>query len=137
MIIDHIGVVVKSMEQGISHWIEVFGYEQMTEVVENTRQHVRVVFLSKQGSTQIKLIEPVDEASPTYAFAARGGGLHHICFRCDDLHETLENLKEHKLRILARPQTGGAFDNEEIAFVYAKHGLNIELIDTDKRAKLL
>ena len=41
------------------------------------------------------------------------------------------------LRILSHPQPGEAFDNENIAFVYAKQGLNIELIDTEKRAGLL
>jgi len=37
MIIDHIGIAVKSSEEGIKHWEKVFGYRQMTEVVTNTR----------------------------------------------------------------------------------------------------
>ena len=45
MIIDHIGIVVKSLEKGIKHWETVFGYVQYTGIVENSRQHVRVVFL--------------------------------------------------------------------------------------------
>ena len=36
--------------------------------------------------------------------------------------------------MLAHPQPGEAFESEDIAFVFAKHGLNIELISTDKRA---
>jgi methylmalonyl-CoA/ethylmalonyl-CoA epimerase len=40
------------------------------------------------------------------------------------------------LRLIAEPQPGEAFENEKIAFFYSKDGVNIELIDTDKRARL-
>ena len=38
MIIDHIGIVVKSLEKGIKDWQTIFGYQQMTEMVVNTRK---------------------------------------------------------------------------------------------------
>ena len=44
-------------------------------------------------------------------------------------------LKDEGFRILAGPEPGEAFNNEDIAFIYATQGLNIELIDTDKRAE--
>ncbi len=137
MIIDHIGIVVKSLENGIKHWQSIFGYSQMTEIVINTRQKVRVVFLTKENSLPIKLVEPTDETSPIFALAKKGGGLHHICFKCDNVEEEIERVKEKKLRVLSVPQPGEAFENENIAFLFAKQGLNIELIDTDKRAKLI
>lgn len=135
MIIDHLGIVVKSIEEGIKHWENVFGYRQITDVVINSRQNVRVVFLSKEDSLTIKLVEPVDRASPADNLARKGGGLHHICFRCDDISRELSRLREMGLRVLAEPQPGEAFENEKIAFVFGKQGLNIELIDTDKKAK--
>ncbi|MCK5153918.1 MAG: hypothetical protein KAQ93_06120 [Spirochaetales bacterium] len=46
-------------------------------------------------------------------------------------------MNQKGLRTLVPPQPENAFKNEDIAFIYAKHGLNIELIDTDKKAKLL
>lgn len=82
----------------------------------------------------IKLIEPADEFSSVYKFAKRGGGLHHICFKCDNIKEEICRLDQFGLRVLTSPQPGEAFENENIAFIYAKQGLNIELIDTDKRA---
>lgn len=134
MVIDHIGIVVKSIESALEQWKDVFGYEQMTTVVLNTRQKVKVVFLRKTNSLPVKLIEPSDPTSPIYAHAQRGGGLHHLCFQCENLNEQLLQMQQHGLRILAPPQPGEAFDNEPIAFVYANNGLNVELIDTDKRA---
>jgi len=139
MIIDHLGLVVRSIEKGIDHWEKVFGYKQMTEIVLNTRQKVKVVFLEKENSLTVKLIEPSDETSTIYAFAQKcgGGGLHHLCFKCDELDEEIANLRDKGLRLITSPQPGEAFDNEKIAFIYAQQGLNIELIDTDKKARII
>lgn len=137
MIIDHIGIVVKSLAKGIEQWQTVFGYRQMTEMVVNTRQKVKVVFLAKANSLTVKLVEPTDPSSPVYPLALRGGGLHHLCFKCEDMDGELQRMKRMGLRILAPPQPGEAFENENIAFIFAKQGLNIELIDTNKRAKRL
>ena len=135
MNIDHIGIVTKSLEKGIKLWTETFGYQQKTEAVVNTRQKVKVVFLEKKGSIGIKLLEPVDDSSSVHRFALKGGGLHHLCFKCDSLDSGLVELKDKGFRVLAGPEPGEAFDNEDIAFIYATQGLNIELIDTDKRAE--
>ncbi len=137
MVIDHIGIAVKSIEKGIEHWERAFGYTQATEVVVNTSQKVKVAFMEKANSLQIKLISPSGEDSPLNKFLATGEGVHHLCFKCDDLDDQLVELKAKGLRIIAPPQPGEAFDNENIAFVFGKMGLNIEVIDTDKRAKRL
>lgn len=134
MILDHVGIAVRSIDQSIERWSEVFGYEQATEIILNTRQKVRVVFLAKPGSLPIKLIEPTDPTSPVHAFTQRGGGLHHLCFRCDSVEAEVARLMALGLRVLAPPEPGEAFDNELIAFVYAGDGLNMELIDTERRA---
>jgi methylmalonyl-CoA/ethylmalonyl-CoA epimerase len=134
MVIDHIGIAVKSLKDGLEHWEKVFGYVQSTTIVENTRQKVRVVFLTKPNSITVKLIEPTESASVVSDFVRKGGGLHHLCFRCDDMGKEMERMKAMGLRVLAEPQPGEAFENEEIAFIYAKQGLNIELIDTEKKA---
>lgn len=137
MVIDHIGIAVRSLEEGIEHWKSVFGYRQITAAAVNTRQKVRVAFLAKDNSVTVKLVEPTDTDSPIYAFARRGGGLHHLCFKCGELRGELDRLSALGLRVLVQPQPGEAFDNEEIAFLFDNPSLNIELIATDKRAGLL
>jgi methylmalonyl-CoA/ethylmalonyl-CoA epimerase len=137
MVIDHIGIAVQSIEEGLAHWKNVFGYEQMTRVVENRMQKVNVVFLRKAHSIDVKLIESTDTTSVIFGFTRKGGGLHHLCFKCGNLDGELERLAGLGLRVLTGPQPGEAFENERIAFVYAKQGLNIELIDTEKRRGIL
>ncbi len=134
MVIDHIGIVVCSLEDGIKQWEEMFGYRVASEVVLNTRQEVNVVFLAKPGSVLVKLVQPVGVGSPIAAFARRGGGLHHICFRCDDLEVEIPVLKSKGARLIVPPQPGEAFNNKDIAFLLARNNLNIELIDTEEKS---
>ena len=115
MVIDHIGIVVRSIKEGTEHWRQVFGYEAVTEAVVNTRQKVRVIFLRKSGSVEIKLIEPIDESSPVSTYAKRGGGLHHLCLRCDSVDRELARLNALGLRTLRPPEPGEAFEDERIA----------------------
>ena len=101
MVIDHIGIAVPALMEAIRQWTHIFGYRQMTDIVINTRQQVRVVFMQKENSITIKLIEPTGVTSPVYRFAAKGGGLHHLCFRCDDVVEETRRLESLGLKVLA------------------------------------
>ena len=130
MVIDHLGIVVRSLEQGIERWEQLFGYAKNSNTVVNTRQQVKVVFLAKQGSLPVKLIEPSSKQSPVYSFARKGGGLHHICFRCESLDAEVLRLKQSGGRLIVPPEPGEAFNNHDIAFMLVDPSLNIELIDT-------
>lgn len=137
MIIDHICFAVKDLDAAIVHWTRAFEYEQMTGIVTNTRQQVKVVFLSKAESVTIKLIEPLEENESVMTFVKRGGGFHHLCFKCDDLDQQIGELNEKGLITLVPPQPGEAFENENIAFMLTRFGVNIELIDTDRKALIV
>lgn len=137
MHIDHVCVAVKSIEKSAPKLCELLGFALKTGKVTNTRQQVNVQFLQRAGSIDIKLIEPSGESSPLWQFLKRGEGLHHLCFMADDVRAQLASLEKLGLRILAAPAPGEAFEDELIAFGYAGSGLNIELIDTDRRRNLL
>jgi methylmalonyl-CoA/ethylmalonyl-CoA epimerase len=137
VVIDHICFAVRDLADGIAHWENAFGYRRRTEVVTNSRQRVRVVFLDKLGSLPVKLIEPLDDNLALQKSVERGGGFHHLCFKCDDVDTGITGLRDKGLRVLVPPQPGEAFNDHEIAFLRAKYGLHIELIDTDERAGLL
>jgi methylmalonyl-CoA/ethylmalonyl-CoA epimerase len=137
MKIDHICFAVKNIQDGIIYWDNVFGYKQMTNIVENTLQKVKVTFLHKDDSITIKLIEPLESNQSLINLVNRGGGFHHICFKCSDMNEKIAELKKQGLLTLVPPQPGEAFNNHNIAFLLARYGLNIELIDTDEKAGML
>jgi methylmalonyl-CoA/ethylmalonyl-CoA epimerase len=130
MVIDHIGILVPCLERGIEQWEMLFGYRQSSDIIQNTRQRVRVVFLSKPNSLSVKLIEPSGPDSPVHRAALKGGGLHHLCFRCSALYEEIRGLKKQGVRLLVPPEPGEAFRGHPIAFMLARNNLHFELIDT-------
>jgi methylmalonyl-CoA/ethylmalonyl-CoA epimerase len=103
MVIDHVGIVVKSIKEGIAHWETFFGYHQGTQIITNTRQEVHVVFMEKNNSTTVKLVEPVDDGSPMSSFARKGGGIHHLCFRCSSIEHELDRLNSLGHTFYSRP----------------------------------
>ena len=133
MTLDHIALAVRSIEAAADQLTKLLGYARSTPVVMNTRQKVNVLFLSKSGSLDIKLIEPAGEDSPLWESLRRGAGLHHVAFRVDDVRKAVAELSAAGARVLAAPAPGEAFDDHLIAFCYAGSGLNIELVDTDVR----
>ena len=137
MTIDHICFAVKNIPEGVEYWERVFGYQQMTEIIVNSLQKVKVTFLKKDESLLIKLIEPLESNQSLVNFVNRGGGFHHLCFRCDNLDDQIKELNGKGLLTLVPPQPGEAFNQNEIAFLLARYGLNIELIDTNEKAGLL
>ena len=133
MKLDHICIAVRSIDAAAEKLCPLLGYSRKTEKVTNTRQKVNVVFLARPGSLDIKLIEPFGEDSPLWQSLRKGEGLHHLCFRTDDTTLAIQDLEARGMRVLAPPAPGEAFDDALIAFGYAGCGLNIELIDTDRR----
>jgi methylmalonyl-CoA/ethylmalonyl-CoA epimerase len=137
MQIDHIAIAVRSIDSAADRLCAMLGYARKTVAVTNTRQRVRVLFLSKVDSLDIKLIEPAADDSPLWDFVRKGGGLHHFCLRVADVPAACGALTEQGARVIATPQPGEAFDEHLIAFLYLGLGLNVEVVDTDSRRGLI
>jgi methylmalonyl-CoA/ethylmalonyl-CoA epimerase len=136
MHVDHIAIAVRELEPAADRICALLGYARATDRVTNTRQQVNVMFLRKPGSLDLKLIEPSTADSPLWPFVRKGGGLHHVCFMTPDVNAACEQLTAAGARLLAPPQSGEAFDDGLIAFLFLGLGLNVEVIDTDARRGL-
>ena len=132
--LDHIGIVVPSLEKALSQWENLFGYHRDSDMVLNTRQKVKVLFLAKEDSLAVKLIEPSAPDSPVFQAARKGGGLHHLCFQCPSVAAQIPLLQKNGAVLLVPPQPGEAFNNHPIAFMLAGN-LNFELIDTTEKLR--
>lgn len=105
-VIDHIGVAVRSIEERASFYralgLIVDGEEAVPE------QRVKVAFLPVEGS-RIELLEPTAPDSPIARFIEkRGEGLHHLCFRVDDIRATMADLATAGYRLLSEEPQAGA-----------------------------
>lgn len=107
--------------------LELSGEETVAE------QKVRVAFLPVEGS-RIELLEPTAPDSPIAGFLEkRGEGLHHLCFRVDDIVAAMARLRAQGLALLsAEPQTGA--HGARVCFIHPKStgGVLIELWEDAK-----
>ena len=133
MILDHVCIAVRRIDPAREKLCSMLGYSPRTKKVVNSRQRVVVQFLSKEGSLDLKLIEPAGPDSPLVEFVKKGGGLHHLCFRANDGSAAIQELSDKGARLIAEPQPGEAFDDNLIAFLYLGFGMNVEVIDTEER----
>ena len=123
--LDHIGIAVRSIEAARVY--EVLGLTiDHVEPVET--QRVKTAFLSV-GDSNLELLEPTSADSPVAKFIdRRGEGIHHICFRVNDIEAHLERLKEAGYRLINEAPVPGAHGCR-VAFLHpaAGNGVLIEL----------
>lgn len=130
--IDHIGIAVESIENWLGFYRDVLGL-QLSRSEEVKTQKVRVAFL-KIGESQIELLEPTSEDSPISNFLkTRGGGIHHIAIKVNDIKEALTRFHEAGMRLIDNEPRIGSH-NQLVAFVHPKAsgGVLIELTQEPK-----
>lgn len=129
MIIEHIGIAVKSLTAAVRSYeqalgLKVDGYDEVAE------QKVRVAMLPI-GESRIELLEPTSDDSPVGRFISRRGeGLHHIAVRVDNIEEALERMSRAGARLIDTVPRRGAH-NSKTAFVHpaSMHGVLLELVE--------
>jgi methylmalonyl-CoA/ethylmalonyl-CoA epimerase len=81
------------------------------------------------GGVHIELIEPLSGESPVAkSIAARGEGIHHVCFNVPDVAAFARALKEKGFRPLTEAPRPGA-SGRSVIFMNPKdaHGVLVEL----------
>lgn len=136
--LDHVCLAVRQIPPARDMLAKTLGYCPRTDIVENTRQMVKVQFLRQARSIDIKLIAPSRPDSPLVNFLkTTGGGIHHLAFHTESVPAGTTDLRSKGVRIVTPPEPGEAFDDALISFVYLGMGLNIELFDSlERRAEI-
>ena len=116
--VDHIGIAVADLEAGKRLYGEVFGLDLVFEE-EVPSERVRVAAFDG-GGMKLELLASTDPDGPIGRFVAkRGEGIHHVCYRVDDVAAVLARLRAEGLRTLdetPRPGAGGC----QVAFIHPK-----------------
>jgi lactoylglutathione lyase/methylmalonyl-CoA/ethylmalonyl-CoA epimerase len=129
--IDHIGIVVRDIEQALEVYQVALGLPLM-DVMEIRDQKVRVAFLPA-GDSNVELVQPTSDDSGVAKFLSkRGEGIHHICIQVADIESALARLQAHGVRLIDEVPRQGA--HGRVAFVHPKgaHGVLIELVEHDE-----
>lgn len=125
--LDHIAIAVPDFDNAIKRFMEDFGLPfEGTEDVAAAKTSTAFFPLPP---TSIELVHPLNGEGPIAAYLEkRGGGIHHLCFRSDNILEDIERLKGKGYQFLSDAPTPGAHGSQVI-FIHPKScdGVLIEI----------
>jgi methylmalonyl-CoA/ethylmalonyl-CoA epimerase len=127
----HVGFVVPSIPNSVHSFLGMLQANWDEQVFHDPNQGVRVTFLKSKhrGDPLWELVEPADDNSPVRALAAKGGGLHHVCYVVDNLEQAVADARVRGAIIARQPAPAVAFDGRRIAWIYTKNRLLIEYLE--------
>lgn len=116
--LDHIAIATPDLEESLRFYEQALGI-QATHIEDLEDRGIRVAFLPI-GDTRIELITPLRQGSEVSAFLdKRGGGIHHLAFRTDDVDADVEDLKARGVRLTSEQAAPGAHGCR-VAFIHPK-----------------
>ena len=125
--LDHIAIAVPDFDAAIRRFMKDFGLPfEGTEDVEDAK--TRTAFFPLPP-TSIELVHALRGEGPIADYLAkRGGGLHHLCFRSDNIDEDVARLREKGYRFITDAPMPGAHGSR-IIFLHPKScdGVLIEI----------
>lgn len=125
--LDHIAIAVPNLDAAIKRFMEDFGLTfEGTEAVAAAKTETAFFPLPP---TSIELVHPLNGEGPIASYLEkRGGGIHHLCFRSDDILEDIKRLKAKGYQFLADAPSPGAHGSQVI-FIHPKScdGVLIEI----------
>ena len=125
--LDHIAIAVPDLEKAIKRFMEDFGLTlQGTEDVEAAKTTTAFFPLPP---TSIELVHPLrGEGAIAKYLEKKPGGLHHLCFRSDNILEDVARLRGLGYQFLADEPSPGAHGSQVI-FIHPKScdGVLIEI----------
>ena len=132
--IEHLGIAVRSLDEAIPFWENVFGFK-CYNIEEVADQKVKTAFF-KVGQPKIALLEPTSDESPIAKFMEKHGeGIHHVAYAVEGVENALAEAESKGIRLIDKAPRKGA-EGLSIAFLHPKStgGILTELCE-DKNKK--
>ncbi|MEM1219348.1 MAG: methylmalonyl-CoA epimerase [Bacteroidota bacterium] len=125
--LEHIGIAVRNLAESNALFEQLLGVAPYKEE-EVASEAVKTSFF-KTGESKIELLEATSSDSAIAKYLdKRGEGIHHIAFEVQDIHQSMNELKEKGFRLLNEAPKRGA-DNKLVCFIHPKsaNGVLVEL----------
>ena len=131
--IDHIGIVVKDLNDALKTYEEVFGLKVVKKEQLKT-MNVEIAFV-QTGEVLIELLQPKGPDSGMIGefLTQNGEGFHHIALRVPSIDKAMERAKQFDMQFQNDEPQDGA-DESRIAFIEPECTQNVftELVERKK-----
>ncbi|MGD8717327.1 MAG: methylmalonyl-CoA epimerase [Candidatus Zixiibacteriota bacterium] len=126
--LDHVGVAVESISAARKLYEAGLGLPLGGEEVLEDKG-LSLAFFEAGGGVKIELLEGRGDDPISKFIAGKGPGIHHICFRVDDIDEAVATLRRDGYEFLTQEPYAGA-EGSRVIFMKPASGLGvlIELI---------
>ncbi len=133
MKLSHVGIIVKDIHEGIKNHEDLYGYKQLSEIVEDPTQKVRVVLMghSKEDPVTLELISPMSEDSPVTELLKKRQAIYHLCYEVPDIEEAKDKARKNGAVVISKPVEAPLFDDRKICFLFTKDHYVIELVQAE------
>lgn len=125
--LDHVAIAVPDLREAIRRFSEDFGLT--LDGVEDLEQAQTSTAFFSVPETRIELVHPLHGEGPVARYLEkRAGGIHHLCFRSDDIEADMRRLTQKGYRFLSEHPQDGAH-GARVAFIHPAScdGVLIEL----------
>jgi methylmalonyl-CoA/ethylmalonyl-CoA epimerase len=126
--IDHVGVVVKNLDEALDLYVNTLGFEKSEIMIAEKGDKFRTVMVSL-GQVTLELIEPMNPEGAIQKFLeTRGEGIHHISLRVDDIRKEVSTLGAKGIKFLFKEPE--EVEGTLVTFVHPKstRGVLMELL---------
>jgi methylmalonyl-CoA/ethylmalonyl-CoA epimerase len=124
--LDHLAIVVPDTDAALKTWRDRLGFPVVCSEVVNGGA-VRLTHLDL-GNTHLQLVQPLLPDHPLHAWLAQNGpGLHHFCFRVDNVSDAMTPLAAAGLSTGADPHQGTQGKRALFLAKHATQGVQVEI----------
>lgn len=122
--LDHVAIVVADTEAALAVWRDRVGLPLLYSEVVN-QGTVRLTHLDL-GNTHLQLVEPLTSDHPLKQWLdAHGSGLHHLCFKVDDVGAAFAELPN--MGLATAPAIHQGTQGKRALFLDRKSTANVQL----------
>jgi len=114
--IEHIGIAVRNLNEGISFYEKILG-TKCYSIEDVADQKVRTAFFMI-GQTKIELLESTEPGGPIGKFLdKKGEGIHHIAFAVENSDTALSEARDAGIELIDQHSRKGA-EGLKIGFLH-------------------
>ena len=125
----HLGYVAKAIEPVAEMYRRRFGYQPATPILHDPAQTAFVQFFTRPGEpVLLEFVAPDGPESRLANASARRGGLHHLCYTCASLADSIAALEATGMRLVFAPRPAVAFGGREVCWLMGEDPVPIELV---------
>jgi len=128
---DHLGVFVKSLDEGRAHFQKIFQIKTISDEFHDPLLGVSVQFLVDSSGVRYESVAPNGTYNPVDLVLKESKNiLNHVAYRSSDFENELVRLRSAGCLPLGKPAPAVAFNGSRVVFLLTPLRLILEIIES-------